>query len=414
MNLGIGTAGRLWLALATCAVMTTGASAAESWAILDAKTGRFIGEGDGQRLHPPASLAKMMTVYLTFEALRTGKLSWDDRIVFSKNASSKIPMKIGVKPGDSISVREAVNSMIVLSANDTATAMGERLAGSEAGFARLMTERARQLGMKDTVFANPSGLTDKSRPQLTTARDMALLGLALRRNYPREFALFAQPSMQFRGRTLKGHNNLMYRYDGVDGIKTGYTAASGYNLVSSLNAGGSQLVGAVLGGRSARKRDDFMASLLTRFSTGGTAVAEAAKTPITAKAAIAASLAPVPVERPQAFAAVTAPTPAAAAVAGEIGEGDSGTPVASLGGGGWRIQVGSLPDRASADSLHKKVAAAARSSGLAAQGFIEPFQGEVTTFYRVRFGGFDSGKAAESACARLKQQSFDCFVIADR
>lgn len=430
MTSGKGTLRHMGLTMTVCVAAITVssvASAASSWAMLDAKTGRIIGEDDGQRLHPPASLAKMMTIYLTFEALKSGKISWATRVPISKNAAAKIPMKLGVKPGDTISVREAVDSMIVLSANDVATAMGEFLSGSEAQFARVMTQRARKIGMKDTVFANPSGLTDRTQ-QVTTARDMTVLGLALRRDYPREYALFSQPSFSFRGRTYRGHNNLMYRYNGVDGIKTGYTSVSGYNLVSSLNADGKQLVGAVLGGTSARKRDELMASLLTRFSTGGTITASAAPVRKTAPAPVPApvvvaeagktslrsGLAPVPNERPAAFAAVTPSEAPSLAHAEVVEQGDGGEPVASTGGGIWRIQVGSLPDRASATQLQTKASNALRASGLSAQSAVEVFKGDVSTFYRVRFSGFDSGKSAANACAQMKRQSIDCFVVADR
>ncbi|MCX8997725.1 D-alanyl-D-alanine carboxypeptidase [Rhizobiaceae bacterium BDR2-2] len=415
MNFGSGRGGRLGLVVATSLAVLAGSSAAfaaTSWAMLDARTGRFVGEDGGQRLHPPASLAKMMTIYVTFEALKSGRLKWNDRIAFSANASSKIPMKLGVRPGDSITVREAVDSMVVLSANDTAAAVGEHLAGSEAAFARVMTQKARQLGMRDTVFANPSGLTDRDT-QVTTARDMAILGLALQRNFPREFALFSQPSFTFRGKVKKGHNNLMYRYDGVDGIKTGYTRASGYNLVSSLNSGGQRLVGAVLGGQSARKRDDLMASLLTRFSTGGTLVAKAVpakpQVSVSSQSRLQAAMVPVPRERPASEDAIAALIPQQE----QIEQGDGGYPVASLGGE-WRIQVGSLPDKASADRLQARLAPAVRASTPAAQGLIELFQGSVSSFYRVQFSGFGSGSAAESACASLKRQDVDCFVIADR
>lgn len=419
MRVGNRTARNFTLALtaslAVCALAPS-SFAASSWAMLDARTGRFIGEEDGQRQHPPASLAKMMTVYLTFDALRSGKIGWNDRVTISRNAAAKIPMKLGVKAGDTISVREAVNSMIILSANDVAAAMGEHLAGSEQAFAQVMTQRARRLGMKDTVFANPSGLTDRTR-QLTTARDMAMLGLALRRDFPREYPMFSQASFDFRGRTYRGHNNLMYRYGGVDGIKTGYTSVSGYNLVSSLNADGTQLVGAVLGGKTARKRDELMATLLTRFSAGGgAAIAKAAPTaapaPVSSQVASAGAtplrtgLAPVPNERPQQFAAV------APSLADTIPDEAASTEVASAGG--WRIQVGSLPDRASASRIQVRASGVLKSAGVAAQGGIEPFQGDVSTFYRVRFAGFTSGKAAETACGHMKRQSIDCFVVADR
>lgn len=175
------------------------ALAATSWAVFDVDKGAFIGEEGGSRVQPPASLAKMMTLYIAFEAIREGRLRWQDRIAVSRNAAIKIPTKLWVKPGDTISVREAVDGMIVVSANDAAAAMGEHLAGSEARFARLMTRRARQIGMKNTVFTNPSGLTDGLK-QTTTARDMALLGLALQRDFPREYRLFSQPSFVFRGK----------------------------------------------------------------------------------------------------------------------------------------------------------------------------------------------------------------------
>src|SRR5690606_31125189 len=145
--------------------------------------GVFLGEEGGRRVQPPASLAKMMTLYLTFEAIRDGRLHWHDRIVMSRNASRKIPMKLGVKPGSRISVKEAVDGMIVVSANDAAAAIAEDLAGSEAAFGRMMTRRGKALGMRSTVFTNPSGLTDGHK-QTTTARDMALLGLALQRDFP--------------------------------------------------------------------------------------------------------------------------------------------------------------------------------------------------------------------------------------
>ncbi|MGE0284325.1 MAG: D-alanyl-D-alanine carboxypeptidase family protein, partial [Rhizobiaceae bacterium] len=184
-------------------------AAQTSWAVLDAERGVFLGEEAGSALRPPASLAKMMTLYLTFEAISAGRISWDDEIKVSRNASTKIPTKLWLKPGTTITVREAVDGMIIISANDAATAVAEHFSGSEAAFARVMTRRGKQLGLKNTVFSSPSGLTN-NRKQMTTARDMALLGLALQRDFPREFLLFSQPSFTFRGKLLKGHNNLMY------------------------------------------------------------------------------------------------------------------------------------------------------------------------------------------------------------
>ncbi len=234
------------LALGASVLCTSAAMANTSWVVFDADSGRILGQDDANVQRAPASLAKMMTLYLAFEGLKTGRLHWDDAMPVSKNAAAKVRMKLWLKPGETITVRDAINGMIIVSANDAATVMGEYIAGSEAAFGRLMTQRARQIGMKSTFFVNPSGLTAKST-QLTTARDMAVLGMSLRRDFPEQYELFSQRSFTFRDRVRNGHNNLMYRYQGVDGIKTGYTDVSGYNLVSSAVINDKHLVGVVLG-----------------------------------------------------------------------------------------------------------------------------------------------------------------------
>ena len=253
------------VALGASIFCATNAMANVSWVVFDADTGVVLGQDDATEQHAPASLAKMMTLYLTFEALKTGKLHWDEEMPISRNAAAKVRMKLYLKAGETISVRDAVNGMVIVSANDAATVVGEYLGGSEASFGRLMTQRARNLGMKSTYFANPSGLTAKMT-QLTTARDMAVLGMSLRRDFPQEYALFSQRSFTYKGRPFNGHNNLMYRYQGVDGIKTGYTDVSGYNLVSSAIINDKHLVGVVLGAGSSRERDDRMAKLLKRHA----------------------------------------------------------------------------------------------------------------------------------------------------
>lgn len=375
-------------------VLGAGAALAEtSWAVFDVDSGVFVGEDGGSRIQPPASLAKMMTLYITFEAIRDGRLRWEDRITMSRNASVKIPTKLWVKPGDTISVREAVDGMVVVSANDAAAAMGEHLAGSEAAFARLMTQRARQIGMKDTAFTNPSGLTDGLK-QTTTARDMAMLGLALQRDFPKEYRLFAQPSFVFRGKLRKGHNNLMYRYGGVDGIKTGYTDAAGYNLASSLNLNGHRLIGVVLGGKTARARDHQMAALLTRFSTG-----ESVDAPLVALNV------PVPTPRPEVEIAMHMPQMQMP----EIEQGDGGFPVPSLTG--WQIQVAALPSRGAAQALLDKVGALVRTVHTGALAQIEPTTRSGRTLYRARFEGFEDQAAATRACAVLKSNKLDCITI---
>ncbi len=228
--------------------------------ILDVNSGKVLQATNADELNHPASLTKMMTLYMVFEALRDGRLKWDQQIVMSANGARTIPMKLGIRQGQTYTVREAVYGMIVRSANDVAEGIGDHLYGSEERFGAAMTAKARQLGMSRTVFRNGSGLPDSR--QVTTARDMARLGLALMRDFPREYQLFSTASFSFRGKTLRGHNNLMYRYKGMDGIKTGFTNASGFNLVSAVNDNGRRVIGVVLGGKSARSRDARMAELL--------------------------------------------------------------------------------------------------------------------------------------------------------
>ncbi|MCY1664301.1 D-alanyl-D-alanine carboxypeptidase [Rhizobium sp. SL86] len=228
--------------------------------ILDVNSGKVLQATNADELNHPASLTKMMTLYMVFEALRDGRLKWDQQIVMSANGARTIPMKLGIRQSQTYTVREAVYGMIVRSANDVAEGIGDHLYGSEERFGAAMTAKARQLGMSRTVFRNGSGLPDSR--QVTTARDMARLGLALMRDFPREYQLFSTASFNFRGKTLRGHNNLMYRYKGMDGIKTGFTNASGFNLVSAVNDNGRRVIGVVLGGKSARSRDARMAELL--------------------------------------------------------------------------------------------------------------------------------------------------------
>ncbi|MFK0165535.1 D-alanyl-D-alanine carboxypeptidase family protein [Rhizobium sp. NPDC090279] len=239
------------------------AEAGQASYLVDAHSGQVLEASNENELNYPASLTKMMTLYLAFEALHDGRLKWDQKLTMSENAEGKEPFKLAVGVGRKVTVREAVEGIVVLSANDAAVAIGEQLGGSEDSFGKTMTAKAHQLGMSNTVFKNASGLPDPE--QVTTAHDMAMLGVALMRDFPEEFKLFSMRGIKFRGMKLRGHNNLMYRYAGADGIKTGYTDASGYNLVTSATKNGRRVVGVVMGEKTAEIRDNKMASLMDTY-----------------------------------------------------------------------------------------------------------------------------------------------------
>jgi len=231
--------------------------------VVDASSGRMLYQSSAEAPRYPASLTKMMTLYLLFEALDSGRVGKTTEIPVSNHARSQPPTKIGFKSGQSIDVESAIQALATKSANDVAVAVAEYLGGTEDGFAAVMTAKARALGMRGTVFRNASGLPDDG--QRTTARDMAVLGMALRQRFPNHYHYFSERDFVFRGRTIRGHNDLIGRVRGVDGIKTGYVRASGYNIVTSVNDGGRKLVIVVMGGDSARSRNDHVEELIRRY-----------------------------------------------------------------------------------------------------------------------------------------------------
>ena len=228
--------------------------------VMDAKTGRILHATHPDELRHPASLTKMMTLYLAFNALKSGQLRLDQQLPISKNAASQEPSKLGLRAGSKIRVEDALLGLVTKSANDATVVVAEALGGSERQFARIMTKKARSLGMYRTVFRNPSGLPDSA--QVSTARDMAILGYALVYHHPQFYPYFSLEGFTYAGVHYGNHNRLMRRYQGMDGIKTGYIRASGFNLVASTVRGSTRLIGVVFGGRSAAKRDNKMAALL--------------------------------------------------------------------------------------------------------------------------------------------------------
>ena len=228
--------------------------------VVDGNTGAVLEESNPDAPRHPASLTKVMTLYLLFERLDAGTLRLDTPLTVSAHAAAQAPTKLGLKPGQTISVEDAIKGIVTRSANDAAVVIAENLAGSEEAFARLMTQKARELGMSRTTYVNASGLPDDE--QITTARDQALLGRDIQDRFPRYYRFFSTTAFVFRGQTIRGHNHLLGSVPGVDGIKTGFTNASGFNLMTSLHRDGRYLVGVVLGGRSAFERDAHMRSLI--------------------------------------------------------------------------------------------------------------------------------------------------------
>ena len=231
--------------------------------VVDAATSETLYQVNATAVRYPASLTKMMTLYLTFEALDQGRISKSTLIPVSRFAARQAPSRIGLKAGQTIDVDSAILALTVKSGNDAAVALAEYLGGSEDGFAQTMTARARQLGMTGTTFRNASGLPDPE--QRTTARDMAVLGKALRARFPQHYHYFSVRDFTYNGRLVRGHNDLLGRVEGVDGIKTGYIRASGYNIVTSVNSGGRRLIVVVMGADSARARNAQVEALIAQY-----------------------------------------------------------------------------------------------------------------------------------------------------
>ena len=258
----LGVAGLLAALAVAMPMLAPAAHAAGKSAVLviDANTGRVLHESAADEPRHPASLAKMMTLYMAFELIEQGRLSYQTKIKVSANATAVSPTKLGLEEGEEIALIDAIKALITKSANDMAVAIAEHIAGSEERFAALMTMRARQLGMRATLFKNASGLPDDE--QVTTARDMVTLALHLQDDFPKHYPLFSTRTFTYKDETLHNHNSLLSHYEGTDGIKTGYTRASGFNLVASVRRGRKHVVGAIFGGASAAARDAAMRTFL--------------------------------------------------------------------------------------------------------------------------------------------------------
>lgn len=392
--------------------------------VVDANTGKVLHSSRANAPRYPASLTKMMTLYMVFEALDEKRISKKTRIRFSKYAAGRPPSKIGIRAGRSITVENAILALVTKSANDVAAAVGEHLGGSESGFARMMTTKARQLGMKSTRFRNASGLPNSK--QVTTARDMATLGLALREHFPHHYKYFSTRSFKYGKRRYGNHNRLLGRVRGVDGIKTGYTRASGYNLVTSASKGKRRIVAVVMGGRSGKTRNAAMTRLVAKYlpraskRSRGPLVAARRSSPNVAVANLPNAKAPVPQPRPAklAVASAYAPTPKARVPEKVIEEAVDPVETSAtdkrerLKHSGWVVQVASLPSETEALDFMSRTKTKAGPVLASVTGFTETFEKDGTVYHRVRFSGFKSKDRAWRTCSKLKKRKISCYAVA--
>ena len=273
--------------------------------VLDAKTGKTLETYKADEKRYPASLTKVMTLYLLFERMEAGELKLNSQLSVSRYAALRPPTKLGLKPGDSIRVEDAIRALVTKSANDVAVVVAEAIGGSESEFARMMTDKARALGMDRTVYVNASGLPD--RTQTTTARDQALLGRAIQQHFPRQYRYFATNAFTFRGRKIHTHNKLLEQVKGVDGIKTGYIYDSGFNLVTSVRRNLRHIVAVVIGGRTSRSRDAFMRTLIQNYINKASPMRVALPAGAMATGSIGVGDLPLPPPRPESPAAADFP-----------------------------------------------------------------------------------------------------------
>jgi D-alanyl-D-alanine carboxypeptidase len=456
----LSTLGVLLVAVALSAgLLAPAAQANPKFAAItvDARNGKVLFSSNADAIRHPASLTKMMTLYVLFQELKAGRLSLNSPIRMSKRAAGMAPSKLGVKAGQSITVETAIRALVVKSANDVAAAVAEAISGSEKDFANRMTRQARAMGMPRTTFANASGLPNPR--QVTTARDMATLGLRLMRDFPQYYPYFRTRSFVYQGRTITGHNRLLGNYEGTDGIKTGYINASGFNLVSSVRRGDKRLVGVVMGGRTGASRDAYMRQMLSKNfgkARGGKTIAavagsskgaispiEAAEAPAkkkqrkTAKAAAEAQPKPAPEPLEQGDAqdglaelaaeasaeaapgVETVPPPNSDTEAVADGTVKVKTPAEQLADKahvasitpapdtGWLINLGDYATKNDAQAILQKLRQRAPDmvAGKTAQTVKVERAGTIT--YRARFTGFDQASAAE-ACRVIKRNKAPC------
>ncbi|CAA6604815.1 Predicted peptidase S11, D-alanyl-D-alanine carboxypeptidase 1 [Rhodospirillaceae bacterium LM-1] len=359
-----------------------------AYVVADGQTGVIIDSRLASQPRHPASLAKLMTVYLAFKAIGESQARWDTTIKVSAQAALQGGSVLGLRVGDSLTVEEAVMAVIARSANDAAVALAEYLGGSEAGFASRMTEQAKKLGLMATSFKNATGLS--AQGQVTTAADMAGLAMALRRDFPADYARFASRSVSWKRQQLPNLNGFLGAFTGAEGLKTGFTCPAGYNLVAAAQRDGRRIIGVVLGARSKEERESLMAQNLSRAFRGGAPKEQAASLE---KASLANSL----------------PDLSGTVCAGGIVPGDSSgnAGTSSSYPSGWALE---LSFARQAGKAHRDLMVAQSRLGLGGQALVvrAPFSGDV------RYRGLLAGLSEESAvksCLNYRTKGGDCLVL---
>jgi D-alanyl-D-alanine carboxypeptidase len=402
--------------------------------VVDMNSGTVLHAMNADALRHPASLTKMMTLYVLFGYMRAGKIKPDTELTVTAHAASQAPTKLGLKPGATIKTSDAIKALVTKSANDAAAVVAENISGSEEAFAKLMTETARRIGMKNTTFRNASGLPDDR--QISTARDMAILSVRLIQDYPEYYDVFSTRYFTFKGQRHRNHNRLLTSYPGTDGIKTGYTRASGFNLAASVKRDGKHLVAVVLGGKTSAGRDAAMRAILDEqfpnasvkkaparnlvASLLGPAPASAALPPVKKPDTVAAAATPpLPEPAPRKPAVLAAATPGFAALSsseGDIGDpSDSPRPKRARGAalrfeGDFHVQVGAFLSQAEAENRLGAVRQRALDLLEGHLPFTASFVKDDREWYRARFAGF-SKAGAQATCAELKKRSLECIVM---
>lgn len=381
--------------------------------VVNETTGKVMYARNADKQLYPASLTKVMTLYMLFEALEDGRVSMDTRMKVSRVAAGRSPSKLGMRVGSSLKVKDAMLALVTKSANDAASVIAEHLGGTERKFAKMMTRKARSLGMSRTNFRNASGLPHSK--QKSTARDMARLAIAIRKDFPQYFHYFKTQRFSFRGKRYKNHNKLLSTYKGTDGIKTGYIRASGFNLIASVERNGTRLVGVVFGGRTGASRNKHMIHLLDKQFKR----LPLFKKPDLQKVKAPSQKAPkAPPKKPQIIrilAAEAKPAHKQRIKLNPIIETDlpglEDPPIiAAKAGAEWGIQVGSFSRRINAHMAAREARNAAASFLDLQPAKLRPVVYGNLTLWQVQFHGFDEDRARE-ACVELLQSGLSCIAV---